>query len=282
MNNNRKNFFVRTISGAVFVSIVIGSILLGAYFCAAMILAVIVLAMIEYYSIIDKYDVKTDKIAGVLCGVLIFCAGFLFAQKTVSNRIFLIIIPLLVFIFINQLYQKNTHSFRSIAYTVSGIIYVALPFTLLAGILFPSVEGNPEDRYMPDILLGFFIFLWANDTFAYLTGNAIGKHRLFERISPKKSWEGFFGGLISTVALSLLIAHLMPIISIFHWMAIAVITVVFGVFGDLVESLLKRNAGIKDSGNFLPGHGGILDRFDAALIAAPMVFLYLKAVVFTL
>ena len=127
---------------------------------------------------------------------------------------------------------------------------------------------------------GFFILLWANDTFAYLTGIIFGKHRLFERISPKKSWEGFFGGLVGTVVLSFLVAKLFPVLPFYHWMAVAALIVVFGVYGDLIESLLKRNLKIKDSGHFLPGHGGILDRFDSVLLAAPMVYFYLKLVVF--
>jgi len=162
-------------------------------------------------------------------------------------------------------------------------VYIVLPLTLCNGLVFPSSEGHfmdPERKYVPDLLLGFFILLWVNDTFAYLTGIMFGKHRLFERISPKKSWEGFFGGLICTVALSLLVAQLFPIIlPWYHWMAVAAIIVVFGVYGDLIESLLKRNLKIKDSGHFLPGHGGILDRFDSVLVSAPMVYFYLRVFV---
>jgi phosphatidate cytidylyltransferase len=139
------------------------------------------------------------------------------------------------------------------------------------------------------LLLALFVFIWVNDTGAYLIGSWLGKHRLFERISPKKSWEGFFGGLIFTLAASLLVAHFFPaafpyagmsaIAAYFHWLVIAAIIVVFGVYGDLLESLLKRNLNIKDSGHFLPGHGGILDRFDAALLAAPMVWFYVVIVI---
>ena len=281
--NNLSNIVTRTLSGAVFVATVVGSILLHQYAYAGMMTVVIVWAMLEYYDIVVKDGVHAGRFIGVLSGVAIFAASFLYAQGTVSGDIFLFIIPVTVFLFISLLYSKNQNSFRAIAHTLTAVVYIALPFALCNGLVFPSIEGNfpnPDDKYMPDILLGCFILLWTNDTFAYLTGILFGRRRLFERISPKKSWEGFFGGLICAVALSLLITKWFPILPFYHWMAVAAIIVIFGVYGDLTESLLKRNLKIKDSGRFLPGHGGILDRFDAVLPAAPMVFFYLKLFVF--
>ena len=277
------NLLTRAISGAVYVAVVIGSILLHPYAYAGMMLVVVVWAMLEYDDILIKDRVYANKFIGVLMGVGIFIAGFFYAQDIVSGNVFLYIIPIPVLLFISQLYSTDQNSFRAIAYTITGAAYIALPLTLCNGLVFPSSDGqflNPDGKYMPDLLLGFFILLWANDTFAYLTGIMFGKHRLFVRISPKKSWEGFFGGLICTVALSLLAAKLFPILPFYHWMAVAVIIVVFGVYGDLIESLLKRNLKIKDSGHFLPGHGGILDRFDSVLLSVPMVFFYLKVFVF--
>jgi phosphatidate cytidylyltransferase len=277
------NIVTRTLSGAVFITIVIGSVLLHPYACAGMMAVVIVWAMLEYYDIVTKDRIHAGKFLGVFTGVALFAAVFFYAQDIVSSRVFLFIIPLLMLLFISQLYSSDLFSFRAIAYTLTGVVYIALPFALCTGMMFPSTEGrflNPDGKYTPDLLLGFFILLWTNDTFAYLTGIMFGKHRLFERISPKKSWEGFVGGLVCTVALSLLIAEWFPILPFYHWMAVATIIVVFGVYGDLVESLLKRNLKIKDSGRFLPGHGGILDRFDSVLLAAPMVYFYLKLVVF--
>ena len=269
------NLFTRTLSGAVFVAVVIGSIWLHPYAYAGMILAVIVWAMLEYYDIVIKERVHAGKFAGVLCGVALFTACFFYAQGVVSGDVFLFFIPLLILIFINLLYSSYRFPFRAIAYTLTGILYIALPLSLCNGLAFP-VNGE----YTSDILLGFFILLWTNDTFAYLTGMMFGRHRLFERISPKKSWEGFIGGLICTVALSLLITQWLPILPFYHWMAVAAIIVIFGVYGDLIESLLKRNLNIKDSGHFLPGHGGILDRFDSVFLAAPMVYFYLKLFAF--
>ena len=267
------NIVTRTLSGAVFIAAVTGSILLHPYAYAGLMVTVVVWAMLEYYDIVGKDRIHAGKFIGVLTGVAVFAAGFFYAQGVVSvfgNNIFLFFIPLLVALFICQLYSADHYSFRAIAYTLAGVAYIALPFALCNGLAFP------DGQYVPGILLGFFILLWINDTFAYLTGIMFGRHRLFERISPKKSWEGFFGGLICTIALSLPVARLFPVLPFYHWMAVAAIIVVFGVYGDLIESLLKRNFKIKDSGHFLPGHGGILDRFDSVLPAAPMVFFYLR------
>jgi phosphatidate cytidylyltransferase len=277
------NIVTRALSGAVFIAIVIGSVLLHPYAYAGVMVAVIVWALLEFYDIVIKDRVHAGKFIGVLTGVTVFAAGFFYAQRLVTADVFLFFIPLLVFLFISQLYSTDHYTFRAIAYTLTGVVYIALPLTLCNGMVFPSADGrfpNPDDPYTPDILLGFFILLWSNDTFAYLTGMLLGRHRLFERISPKKSWEGFFGGLVCTVAFSLLVAKLFPIMPFYHWMAVAAIIVVFGVYGDLIESLLKRNLKIKDSGHFLPGHGGILDRFDSVLLAAPMVYFYLELLVY--
>ena len=277
------NIVKRTISGAVFIASIVGSILWHQYAFAGIMIAFIVWAMFEYYTIVIKDRVHASKFIGIVTGVSLFVALFFYSQDLVSDDVFLFFIPLFIFIFISQLYSTDYYSSRAITYTFTGVVYIALPFALLNGMAFPSVDGrflSPENKYMPDILLGFFILLWSNDTFAYLTGIMFGRHRLFERISPKKSWEGFFGGLICTVAFSLLIARWFTLLPYYHWMAIAIIIVIFGVYGDLVESSLKRNMKIKDSGRFLPGHGGILDRFDSVLLAAPMVYFYLKLLVF--
>jgi phosphatidate cytidylyltransferase len=147
--------------------------------------------------------------------------------------------------------------------------FIALPFSLLSYIFF--ING-----FQPLILLAVFVTIWVNDTGAYLVGVTLGKHRLFERISPKKSWEGFFGGaffaLISAYVFSLFIKDL----SLIQWLIFSEIIVIFGTFGDLAESLLKRTLNMKDSGNVIPGHGGLLDRFDSMLLAAPAVYLFLS------
>ena len=274
------NIVKRTLSGAVFVVCIIGSLLLHPYVYAGIFTIIIAWSLLEFYDILIKDRVRPGKFIGLLSGIVFFAASFFYAQNLVSGDVFFVFIPLFVILFISQLYYYDHNSFRAGAYTLTGIIYIALPFALCNGLVFREQNGQIE--YVPDILLGVFILLWTNDTFAYLTGMIFGKNRLFERLSPKKSWEGFFGGLICTIAVSLLlIPKLFPgSLPYKHWAAIAAIIVVFGVYGDLFESMLKRNLRIKDSGHFLPGHGGILDRFDSVLLAAPMVFFYLKLFVF--
>ncbi|MDR2039429.1 MAG: phosphatidate cytidylyltransferase [Bacteroidales bacterium] len=270
------NIVQRTLSGAVFIFVIIGSILWHPYAFAGVFLIVVIWSLLEFYDIVALDRVHAGKWIGVASGVFLFASSFFYAQALVEAKIFTILIPVMVILFISHIYHTDRYAFRSAAYTVMGLVYIAFPFALCNGLVFPY----HDQQYIPGILIGFFILLWTNDTFAYLTGMVLGKHRLFERISPKKSWEGFLGGLFFTIAMSLLIAKLFPILPFYHWMAISAIIVIFGVYGDLLESLLKRNLGIKDSGHFLPGHGGILDRFDAVFLALPMVCFYLTLFVF--
>jgi phosphatidate cytidylyltransferase len=267
------NLVQRGLSGAAFVIVVIGAILWHPYAFAGVFTLFTVWALWEFYCISENDRIYPEKPIGVAIGAFLFLGHFFFRQGATDARIFLWLIPVTVLVFIRQLYQKHDFPFREIVYTLAGILYIAVPFSLLAGLAFPETTGG---SYTPDILIGFFILLWTNDTFAYLAGVCFGKHPLFKRISPKKSWEGFFGGLLFTLAASLPIAHFLPVLAYYHWIALAAIIVLFGVYGDLTESLLKRNLNIKDSGHFLPGHGGILDRFDAVLLAAPMVYFYLQ------
>lgn len=163
---------------------------------------------------------------------------------------------------------------------LAALLYIALPLVLLLALPLPMLDhmlGAPGDRfyYEPAILLMYFCIIWANDVFAYLTGITIGKHKMAPRISPKKSWEGFAGGLVGAIAVGLLFARLLHADSYLVWGGLALVAALGGVAGDLFESWLKRRAGVKDSGNILPGHGGWLDRFDALLFSLPFSFIYL-------
>ena len=153
----------------------------------------------------------------------------------------------------------------------SSFIFIALPFALLNFIAFIDA-----DQFKPLILLAVFVTIWVNDTGAYLFGITFGKHRLFERISPKKSWEGFFGGALAALASGYVFSLFIPEISLIQWLIFSEIIVIFGTFGDLIESLIKRTLLVKDSGTAIPGHGGLLDRFDSMLLAAPVIFIYLS------
>lgn len=178
-----------------------------------------------------------------------------------------------------QLYVSPEKSpTASWAYSILGQIYIVLPLALL-GVWGYSAEYQQLYGHPEYLLMAFFVFIWINDTGAYVVGSTLGRHRLFERISPKKSWEGFFGGLIFCIILAACLNCIIPgILTTAQWIVMGVLTSIFSTWGDLCESLLKRTAGVKDSGKILPGHGGILDRFDSELLASPVIFIYLTFV----
>jgi phosphatidate cytidylyltransferase len=179
------------------------------------------------------------------------------------------VIMLIPMMFICELYRKSQTPIANIGSTLMGVIYIALPISLF--VFIPILLG--EGEWKPLAALFYIFIIWANDVFAYLFGITLGRHRLFERISPKKSWEGFFGGLAGAIAMGYVAAIVLEA-NTTAWMGLALVAAIAGVFGDLVESLMKRSIDIKDSGNIIPGHGGWLDRFDALILSAPFVFIY--------
>jgi phosphatidate cytidylyltransferase len=182
---------------------------------------------------------------------------------------------LIAVVYLIKLYKKTERKpFTNIAFTFLGIFYIAMPFSLLNHAVFHETEGLLQYNY--EIILGSLLILWASDSGAYFAGTLFGKHRLFERISPKKSWEGFWGGAALATAMTYALSLYFQTLTIVDWLIIGLIIVVGGTFGDLVESLLKRSIEIKDSGDSLPGHGGFLDRFDGLLISAPFIVAYLE------
>ena len=174
-----------------------------------------------------------------------------------------------VVILFHKLYAKKNNPIHNWAYFILGQVFIALPFSLLNYIIFIK-------DFQPIILLAVFATIWVNDTGAYLVGVTFGKHRLFERISPKKSWEGFIGGVLFALLSGYTFSRFIPEISLLNWFIFSEIIVIFGTFGDLTESLLKRTLDVKDSGDVIPGHGGLLDRFDSMLLAAPAVYIFLS------
>jgi phosphatidate cytidylyltransferase len=199
----------------------------------------------------------------------------LYAAGIVSPVIFFSYLIYIALVLILELYEKQQDPITHSAYIFLGQCYIALPLALLNRLAFYT-GGGGESQYYWVFILALFVFIWVNDTGAYLIGSKFGKHRLFERISPKKSWEGFFGGLVFAVASSLVFAHFNPEIPYYHWAGLAIGIAVFGTWGDLIESLMKRTLGVKDSGRSLPGHGGFLDRFDSLLLAVYAMLFYVE------
>jgi len=266
------NFAQRTLTAFIFAVVLILCICISSYTFGAIFFIISLLGLWEFFTLVTKDHLNPQKIYGVLIGVYIYCANFLYANGLASTKVILFIIPLVSFAFILELYRKHPKPYSNLAYTFFGLIYITLPFSLLNYL----IHSNSGGEFVYSFVLGLLLLIWINDTGAYLSGSQFGKHKLFERISPKKTWEGSIGGAIFTLIASYVISLFFKEIGFAHWLAISVLVVIFGTFGDLAESLFKRGIAIKDSGTILPGHGGILDRFDSVLMASPVVFVYLK------
>ena len=268
-----KNLIIRTITGAFFVTFVIGSVIWNKWAFAALFLIFSLLGLWEFFKIFKKnLQIGIQKYFGLLFGAFLFVSISLSAFNIMEVKFLLINVPLLFIVFIIELFLKNKNPINNISIILTGIFYVVLPLSLLMFFFNPSFVVGVEKTAF---LLGFFILVWSNDTFAYLCGSIIGKHKLFERVSPKKTWEGSIGGAVFTVLIGFLLSKYFVDIDVIDWIFISIIIVFTATIGDLTESMLKRSLKIKDAGNIFPGHGGVLDRFDSVFIAAPFVLLYL-------
>ena len=269
-----KKLVTRTITGIVLVLVMLTAIIVSPYSYALLFLLILIGGITEYSNLFKTSEVKPNKVLSYGISVVIFTVSFLIAQGILEKNYLFSFFPMILIIMAAELYRNKEKPLENLAATIFCITYLAMPLALINILVFPEIL--PGNSYSPKILIALFSLIWIYDSGAYLVGVSIGKHRLFERISPKKSWEGAIGGtLIATIA-GYFIAGFIPEIKMVHWIAISILTVVSSTFGDLSESMLKRYFGIKDSGNILPGHGGFLDRFDSLFFAAPVVVMYLK------
>ncbi len=264
------NFWQRLLTGSVFTGSIVAAIWWGPVPFVLLFLLAALLSLNEFYSLIQNDGPEINRKFGIICGFLLYLLIALRSYWSTEYKWEVLIFPLLSTIFIVELFRKKANPFNNIGFTLLGILYTVLPFAFLMNI---SVFSGNYDR---GILLGYFLLLWSSDSFAYVFGNLLGKHRLFERISPKKSWEGSIGGGLSTLGVAHLLSIYQPQLPWLHWMIIGLIIIVTGTLGDLVESLLKRSLHVKDSGSILPGHGGLLDRFDALFLSTPFVWAFLE------
>ena len=266
------NIVVRILSGIIFVSILIGGMLVNQYTFIVVFSLITALLLYEFYGLIESAaKIPVVRTWNILGGFALVLGAFYYSALGSSIFAFVPYILYLLILFVSELYLKRQNPIHSIAYSILGQVYIAAPFALTNYLVFAYEPGSYHYVY----ILALFVFIWINDSFAYLTGMAFGKHRLFERISPKKSWEGFIGGAVFSIASSFVFAHFYPNLSTMAWVGFSAITIIFGTWGDLFESLIKRTLGVKDSGNMIPGLGGILDRFDSTILAIPAVFVYL-------
>jgi len=307
-------FLTRTITGILFVVVMVGGILWSPLTCALLFLVITALSVWEFTGLVNaREDVQVNRFITTVAAVCMYLGFFGYAASIAATvPLFVPWLLSIIYLMIAELYLQRESPLNNWAYALMAQVYVALPFSLLPLLLFQAHDPAATDsvpRAGAYLILFIYIFLWCNDTGAYCTGSLLGRHKLFPSVSPGKTWEGSIGGGILTVAVALFIAffgpetqvaegaassaidaasatgnavptagELAPVVlglTPWQWVGFALIVVVFGTWGDLVESLFKRRLGIKDSGHILPGHGGMLDRFDSSLLVIPAVVAYL-------
>ena len=286
MGDKLKNFLVRTASGAVLLGIVLAAIFSGVWGYGALLLAVTIIGVWEFYGLARAKGSEPQRCMGMLMSLALFFAGFISSlyiygetddQEALGLGVFLLLIfaMLLVITFVIEVFRNRQTPMYNIATTIMGTVYVALPMAILTilprGLNAIIYRG---EVWIPWVFLFYLFLVWGNDVFAYLVGVTMGKHRMCERLSPKKSWEGFAGGILGSAAVGAIAASVLGG-SYGVWIGLAIVVALSSVVGDLIESMFKRDAGVKDSGAIMPGHGGILDRFDALIISAPFALIYL-------
>ncbi|HOI26746.1 MAG TPA: phosphatidate cytidylyltransferase [Paludibacteraceae bacterium] len=265
-----KNILIRSLSGAVFVALMIAAIMIPPYFFGGLFLVITFLGLREFYSLVTKMqEVDLDKWISILGGLFLFMSVFLDIFFDVKEGYGLYVLSASV-IFILELFLKKNNPIKNISLSLMGHFYIALPLCAMALI----------EKGHPIFLLAFFCMIWASDTGAYLTGMCFGKHKMFERVSPKKTWEGLFGGFVFALLVGFIFFQYVQsedavLLNLWQWLGLSTVVFIFGTLGDLVESLFKRTLNVKDSGAIMPGHGGVLDRFDSALLAAPVASAFL-------
>lgn len=285
----KNNLILRSVTGVVFVAVVIGCIVLHPVAYATLFSVVTGMIIWEFCTLLNRNaEAQINRFISTVAGVYLFLAMFMYhmgvAGHDLGAKIFVPYLVTIIYLFVTELYFDRKNSINNWAYTMMAQMYIALPMSCLSFLAYlaPTPEGTIQYVYIYQ--LAVFFFLWASDSGAYCVGSLIGKRRLFPRISPKKSWEGSIGGGIVAIIVSQVLAHYFPmgtgdaLYSHLVWAGLAVVVVLFGTWGDLVESLFKRKLGIKDSGTILPGHGGMLDRFDSSLLAIPAAVVYLYCV----
>ena len=281
MSSKTKNLIVRTITGVLFIAIMVSGFLRpqAMVFLFSLITG---LTIWEYCSLVNELKTVTvNRFITTVAGVYFFLAvAGINSGYIQTNGVFVPYLLTIVYLFVSELYTRNENAIHDWAYTMLSQMYVALPFSMINVLAFRQApDGDIHYYYL--LPLSVFIFLWTNDTGAYCSGSLLGKHKLFPRISPAKSWEGSIGGALFVLIAAAVVGYLesqsnaLSGLTIVQWLGLGLVVTVFGTWGDLVESLFKRTLGIKDSGNILPGHGGMLDRFDSSLMAIPASVVYL-------
>ncbi|MDP4747719.1 MAG: phosphatidate cytidylyltransferase [Algoriphagus sp.] len=270
--NKYSNLGQRAITSVVGAGVILTALVYSDWTYFLIFALILGASQMEFYKLSGLDGMLPLKSFGTMLGLLIFALTFMVEKERLPHEYLYLIFPLVSLTFFIKLYKKTDKKpFTGVAYTYLGIFYVAVPFSLLNLAVF-SVDAV----YHYEILVGCILILWASDTGAYFAGTRFGKTKLFERVSPKKSWEGFIGGAFSALIVAFVISNYFLVLEDWKWLVIAGIIIIAGTYGDLIESLFKRSIEIKDSGSVLPGHGGFMDRFDGLLLSAPFITAFLK------
>ena len=287
-----KNFITRTITGILFVAIMVTGICLRGDAMILLFALITGLTLWEFTGLVNEHvaDTTVNRFITTAAGVYLFLAFAGYCTGIVPSSAFIPYLLTLIYLFISELYLKQKNPIQDWAYTMLSQLYVALPFSMINVLSFQADPLSGQIAYHWLLPMSVFIFLWANDTGAYCAGSLFGRHKLFPRVSPGKTWEGSIGGAVIVLIIAAVISYfagsdaslstLNAQLSTLKWLGLGLVVVFFGTWGDLVESLFKRTLGIKDSGNILPGHGGMLDRFDSSLMAIPAAVIYLYTLQF--
>ena len=293
------NFIIRTITGILFVAIMVTGICLRGDAMILLFAIITGLSIWEFCGLVNEHvaDTTVNRFIATAAGIYLFLAMAGYCTGIVPPSAFVPYLLTIIYLFISELYLKQKNPIQDWAYTMLSQMYVALPFSMINVLSFQADPQTGQIAYHWMLPMSVFVFLWVNDTGAYCTGSLLGRHKLFPRVSPGKSWEGSIGGgifvLIAAAIISQFATTGTPLgsssqelstlnaqLSTLKWLGLGLVVVFFGTWGDLVESLFKRTLGIKDSGNILPGHSGMLDRFDSSLMAIPAAVIYLYTLQF--
>ena len=270
--NKYSNLVQRAITSLVGAALILAALIYSDWTYFLIFGTILGMSQMEFYKLSGLDGMLPLKSFGTILGLLIFTLTFMVEKEHLPHEYLYLIFPLVSLTFFIKLYKKTDKKpFTGVAYTYLGIFYVAVPISLLNLAVF-SVDGV----YHYEILVGCLLILWASDSGAYFAGTRFGKTKLFERVSPKKSWEGFLGGAFSALIVAFVLSQFFVVLEDWKWLVIAGIIIIAGTYGDLIESLFKRSIEIKDSGSVLPGHGGFMDRFDGLLLSAPFITAFLK------
>jgi len=260
--------FITAIFGAF---IIIFAIVYGQWSFFGIMLCISIFTQLEFYKLLRLDEMTPLKSWGTMAGVSVFVIIYAEQSMDIPSKYYYLLLPVIYLAFLIKLYKKSeSKPFTNIGLTFLGIIYVALPFALF------SLPAFYTGSYSYEIVLGIILIQWASDTGAFFAGIRFGKRKLFERVSPKKSWEGFMGGMMVALAMSWACSEYLGVLVSWQWLGIGLIISIVGTYGDLIESLFKRSMEIKDSGTSIPGHGGFLDRFDSLLLSLPFIATFLK------